>query len=93
MKPTLSALFVLILVLLIGDPVISDRLVDPVISDRLVFDNSHGSSSVPTQLSYLEHIDITNPIEIELISIVLLLCIGFVGIISVSRKRSGKQIH
>ncbi len=84
MKPTLSALFVLILVLLIGDP---------VISDRLVFDNSHGSSSVPTQLSYLEHIDITNPIEIELISIVLLLCIGFVGIISVSRKRSGKQIH
>jgi len=82
MKPALSALFVLILVLLIGDP---------VISDRLVFDSSNGSISVPTDLSYLEHADITDHIEIELISIVLLFCIGFVGIISVSRQRFGSR--
>jgi len=81
MKPAYSALFVLILVFLIGDP---------VISDRLTISNYSGGGDIVSYLGTFDYSGASELIEIDLLSLFFLLCIGFIGIISVSRKRSGK---
>ena len=81
MKPAHSALFFLIVIILFGDPVISDKL------DNV---NSH-NSDINSQIVSLANADSVNLIKQDLRSVLSLFLIGFVGLAVVGRKRFGEK--
>ncbi len=78
MKPTYSALIILMLLLFLGGP---------VISDRLVVQFNANDSDINLYYTPPAKPDSVYPIVINLKSITLLFCIGVIGIVAFSRKR------
>jgi hypothetical protein len=82
MKPTYLALALIIVLLLIGNTVIPDRLVlefNPVSTEIVSYGDQAGDMGS------------ANAVVISLKSVALLFCVGFVGIAVFSRKRTGDK--
>ncbi|MDX2511088.1 MAG: hypothetical protein QNK25_03480 [Desulfobacterales bacterium] len=78
MKPAHSALIILILLLFLGSPVISDRLGVEYNADDSEINLYYDLPAKP---------DLVYSIVIDLKVITLLSCIGLIGIVAFSRKR------
>ena len=82
MKPTYLALALILVLLLIGNT---------VIPDRLVLEFSPISTEIVSYADHAADLESANAVVINLKSIVLLFCVGFVGIAVFSRKRTGDK--
>ena len=80
MKPTYLALVLLVVLLLLGNT---------VIPDRLVLEFKPVGAEIVSHSDYPADLENTNAVVINLKSIVLLFCVGLVGIAVFSRKRTG----
>jgi len=82
MKPVIKMLLLALIVLL---------LANTVISDRLEFEYSPNNSNIIVHFGSPENIDSIDHIEMDLNLIVLLFGIGFIGLASLSRRRIGDK--
>ena len=82
MKPAYSAFLFLIVIVLLGSP---------VISDSLVFDVNPNDSEIARYYGLFTNQVSADSIKIHLKPIILLLCIGLIGLVVFDRQRTGKK--
>jgi hypothetical protein len=82
MKPTYLALALIVVFLLIGNT---------VIPDRLMIEFNPISTEIVSHAEHPADLDHANAVVINVKSIVILFCVGFIGIVVFSRKRIGDK--